>query len=411
MTSSGDPTRPDAAQPPERAALQELALLCLKLGTIAFGGPAAHVAMLEDEVVRRRGWLTRAQFLDLWGAANLIPGPSSTEMVMHVGRVRGGWVGLVVAGSCFILPAMAMVMAIAWLYVTYQRLPQVGAVLYGVKPVVIAIILQALWRLGRAAVKTKLLAAIGLVGVALSFLGVYPLIVLFGTGFLIAASAWIARPPEEGARLTVLAAGYRARTGATAPLARLRWISGAASGAAAAPFGLWPLFLVFLKIGAVVFGSGYVLLAFLRGDLVERLRWLTEGQLLDAVAVGQVTPGPVFTTATFIGYLLGGPAGGLVATVGIFLPGFLLVAATAPLVPRLRASPVAGAFLDGVNVGALALIAVVSWQLGRAAIIDFTTALLAAVSVALLLRFRLNSAWLVLGGAVTGLLAARLGSP
>jgi chromate transporter len=390
----------------DRSSLRELALLCLKLGTIAFGGPAAHVAMLEDEVVRRRGWLTRAQFLDLWGAANLIPGPSSTEMVMHVGRVRAGQAGLVVAGTCFILPAMAMVTAIAWVYVTYQRLPQVGAVMYGVKPVVIAVILQALWRLGRAAVKTKLLGLVGLVGMALSFLGVYPLVVLFGSGILLAAAAWLAHPrkPGEGARVAGLAVAARPTVGRIAPVA------GVAGSAAAAPFGLWPLFLVFLKIGAVVFGSGYVLLAFLRGDLVARLHWLTEAQLLDAVAVGQVTPGPVFTTATFIGYLLGGPAGGIVATVGIFLPGFLLVAASAPLVPRLRASPIAGAFLDGVNVGALALIGVVSWQLGRAAIIDVTTTLLAAVSLALLFRFRLNSAWLVLGGATVGLLAGGFGS-
>ncbi len=405
MTERDGPRGPHADPQPGRAALKELALLCLKLGTIAFGGPAAHVAMLEDEVVRRRGWLTPAQFLDLWGAANLIPGPSSTEMVMHIGRVRAGTAGLLVAGTCFILPAMAMVMAIAWLYVTYQRLPQVGAVMYGVKPVVIAVILQALWRLGRTAVKTKLLAAAGLTGTVLSFLGVYPLIVLFGAGILVAAAAWRVRLRNPGASGPLAAiAVHPPRAGMAAGLV------GTAGGAAAAPFGLWPLFLVFLKIGAVVFGSGYVLLAFLRGDLVARLHWLTEGQLLDAVAVGQVTPGPVFTTATFIGCLLGGPVGGLVATVGIFLPGFVLVAATAPLVPRLRASPIAGAFLDGVNVGALALIAVVSWQLGRAAIVDATTALLAAVSLALLLRFRLNSAWLVLGGAIVGLLAAGVGS-
>jgi chromate transporter len=389
----------------EAGSLKELALLCLKLGTIAFGGPAAHVAMLEDEVVHRRGWLSHAQFLDLWGASNLIPGPSSTEMVMHMGRARAGRAGLLVAGACFILPAMVMVMAIAWLYVTYQRLPQVGAVLYGVKPVVIAIILQALWRLGRAAVKTRILAAVGLAGAALSFLGVNPLIVLFGAGIFVVVVQWLARPrkPEGSAPVTALAAAHLPRAGAITPLA------GAAGGAAAAPFGLWPLFLVFLKMGAIVFGSGYVLLAFLRGDLVARLHWLTETQLLDAVAVGQVTPGPVFTTATFIGFLRGGLAGGVVATVGIFLPGFLLVAATAPLVPRLRASPVAGGFLDGVNIGAVALIAVVSWQLGRAAIVDLTTALLAAVSLVVLFRLRPNSAWLVLGGALVGLAVGALG--
>src|SRR5439155_12552504 len=243
---------PAGVQSPGPSALKELALLCLKLGTIAFGGPAAHVAMLEDEVVHRRGWLSHARFLDLWGASNLIPGPSSTEMVMHVGRVRAGGAGLLIAGTCFILPAMVLVMAIAWTYVTYQRLPQVGAVLYGVKPVVIAIILQALWRLGRAAVKTRLLALVGLAGAALSFAGINPLLVLLGAGLLVAVVEGFSRrgKPAEGAM-----AALAARPGA--PLA------GAVGGVTAATFGLWPLFLVFLKMGAIVFGSGYVLLAFL----------------------------------------------------------------------------------------------------------------------------------------------------
>jgi chromate transporter len=395
MTRAPDVPPAPPATPRDPSSLKQLALLCLKLGTIAFGGPAAHVAMLEDEVVRRRRWLSPAQFLDLWGAANLIPGPSSTELVMHVGRVRAGGIGLLIAGVCFILPAMLIVTAIAWTYVTYQRLPQVGAVLYGVKPVVIAIVLQALWRLGRSAVKTRPLAVAGLAGAALSLGGVNPLLVLFGAGLLIAAVETSSRRSGTGKSTMAALAGQPG-----AP------IVAAAGGMAAAPFGLGPLFLVFLKMGAIVFGSGYVLLAFLHGDLVTRLHWLTEAQLLDAVAVGQVTPGPVFTTATFIGYLLAGPAGAVVATVGIFLPGFLLVAASAPLLPRLRQSPVAGAFLDGVNVGAVALIAAVTWQLGRAAIVDLTTALLAAGSLALLLRLRLNAAWLVLGGAIVGLAAA-----
>jgi chromate transporter len=375
-----------------RARLRELALLFLKLGTIAFGGPAAHIALMEDEVVRRRHWLTREEFLDLLGATNLIPGPNSTEMAIHIGHRQAGWPGLLVAGTCFILPAACLVTAFAWAYVRYGSLPQVAGVLYGVKPVIIAVVLQALWSLARAAMKTRLLGAVGVAGIILSFLGINELVILFGGGIVVLAANWTAQRLRKGQTLRSLLTA--------SPLA-LFWQTATATGTAV---GLWPLFWFFVKVGAVLYGSGYVLLAFIRADLVERWRWLSESQLLDAVAVGQVTPGPVFTTATFIGYVLGGSAGAVVATVGIFLPAFFFVAVSGPLVPRLRRSKTASAFLDGVNAAALALMVVVTYQLGRAALVDLPTIALVLLSAVMLFRFRVNSAWLVLGGAIIGLL-------
>jgi chromate transporter len=369
--------------------LREIALLYLKLGTIAFGGPAAHIALFEDEVVGRRHWLTREQFLDYLGAANLLPGPSSTEMAIYLGRVRAGTAGLIVAGTCFILPAAVVVGVLAWAYVRFGRLPAALGLLYGVKPVIIAIVLQALWRLGRTAVKGPTLAALGIAAAVASALGTNVLLDLIGTGVAYAA-------------LSLGSEGDRGSSGAgivgLGPLALAAPLSGAA--------GLGPLFLVFLKIGATVMGSGYVLLAFLRADVVEQHHWLTASQLLDAVAVGQLTPGPVFTTATFIGYVVAGLPGAVVATLGIFLPGFLFVAASGSAIARLRGSPLLGAALDGVNVGAVGLIAVVTWQLGRTALVDATTALLAFGGAVLLFRYRMNPAWLVLGGAVVGVLTS-----
>lgn len=358
--------------------LREIALLFLRLGATAFGGPAAHIAMMEDEIVLRRQWLTREEFLDLLGAANLIPGPNSTELAIHIGYRRGGWPGLLVAGACFILPAALIVTAIAALYVRYSRLPQAEAVLHGIKPVIIAIVAHALWRLGRAAMKTPLLIGAAVLAVVALVAGVHELAVLFGMGAAIAL--------------------LRAKTPAAIFAVPL------AVASAAPAFGLLPLFLFFVKVGAVLFGSGYVLIAFLRADLVERWHWLTEAQLLDAIAVGQITPGPLFTTATFIGYILGGPSGALVATIGIFLPAFVFVAISGPIVPRLRRSRAAAAFLDGVNAASIALMAVVTWQLGRAALVDATTIALAVTSAIVLLRYRINSAWLVLLGAAVGLM-------
>ncbi len=372
-----------------------MAALFLRLGLTAFGGPAAHIAMLEQEVVRRRGWLSRDDFLDLLGATHLIPGPNSTEMALHVGHRRAGRAGLVVAGICFILPAMLTVLGFAWAYVRFESLPQAAGILYGVKPVIIAVVVQALWGLGRTAVKSRTLAIIGVAAAALSVAGLDELWVLFGAALCALAARWLVdRPRTTGALLL-------------APLA-LATPAAALAGSVPVAFGLGRLFLFFLKVGSVLFGSGYVLLAFLRGDLVQRWHWLTESQLLDAVAIGQITPGPVFTTATFIGYLLGGAAGGLIATVGIFLPAFVFVAVSGPLVPRIRRSPLAGACLDGVNVASLALMAVVTWRLGQAALVDPATILLALSSAVLLLAFRLNAAWLVLGGALVGL---ALGGP
>jgi chromate transporter len=376
----------------QQTSLWELARLFLKLGTIAFGGPAAHIAMMEDEVVRRRRWMRHDEFLDLLGATNLIPGPNSTEMAIHLGHRRAGWKGLVVAGAAFILPATLIVTGFAWAYVRYGSIPQVKGVLYGIKPVIIAIVLQALWSLGRAAIKTKLLAVIGIAGVILTFLGLHELLVLLGGGLIVVAVRLIGRAikGQQSLRTLIFAS----------PLIVL--LQSGTTSVATASFSLALLFLFFLKVGAVLYGSGYVLLAFIRADLVERWHWLTESQLLDAIAVGQLTPGPVFTTATFIGYVLGGTKGAAVATVGIFLPAFLFVAISGPLVPRIRQSPTAGAFLDGVNAAALTLMVVVTYQLGRAAIIDFTTIVLALISGTTLFYFRPNSAWLVLAGGIIG---------
>jgi chromate transporter len=368
--------------------VSELALLFLRLGATAFGGPAAHVALMEDEVVRRRGWLTREQFLDYLGATNLIPGPNSTELAIHVGRERAGWPGLLIAGACFIAPATLIVMLVAWAYVKYGSLPAADALLYGVKPVVIAIVAQALWRLGATALRsawTWLIAAAAVVAIGF---GVHELAVLGAAAVLGAIG---------GRRWTRAAVCLAGAAGAGA-------VTSAAATAAAASFSLAHLFGVFVKIGSVLFGSGYVLLAFLRADFVERLGWLTEEQLIDAIAVGQITPGPLFTTATFVGYLLGGVPGALTATAGIFLPAFVFVAASGPIVPRIRRSAAAGAALDAVNAASLALIAVVSWQLGRASLVDGWTVAMTAVTLLLLMRSRLNSAWLIAGGGLAGLI-------
>jgi chromate transporter len=385
-----------------RSPLRELALLFLKLGAIAFGGPAAHIALMEDEVVRRRRWLTREEFLDYLGASNLIPGPNSTELAIHIGFARAGWPGLLVAGACFILPAALIVSALAWAYVRYGALPEAVGLLHGIKPVVIAIVVQALISLGRSALKSVVLVALGVTALMASALGINELVILFAAAAVMVLVRPITPDRLQRAKKLLVAPAFVPQDTSAAT----RVLGGAAVASAAASFGYWPLFLVFLKIGSVLFGSGYVLLAFLRADLVGRLGWLTEQQLLDAVAVGQVTPGPVFTTATFIGYVLGGAAGALVATLGIFLPAFVFVALSGPLVPWLRRSPVAGAALDGVVVASLALMATVTWQLGRAALQDTLGIVLAGLSLILLLRLRSNPAWLILGGALTGLIAA-----
>jgi chromate transporter len=378
----------------------ELASLFLELGTIAFGGPAAHIAMMEQEVVKRRGWLNHQQFLDLLGATNMIPGPNSTEMAIHIGLVRAGWKGLIIAGSCFILPAMLIVWTLAWLYVQYGTLPQAAWLLYGVKPVIIAIVIQALWALGKTAVKDSLTAFVGAAVMLLFFFGVNEILLLFAGGLAVMAlknlwRGWKSRKLLSLAfpSLSILAAAMPTTTPAVV---------------ATTPVSLVKLTLFFLKVGSVLFGSGYALLAFLRADLVGRWHWLSDEQLLDAIAIGQFTPGPVLTTATFIGYLIAGSPGALLATVGIFLPGFLFVWASHPLIPRLRSSPWTAGFLDGVNVASLGLMATVTVQLARAALVDWLTIALALVSTVAVFRFKINSAWLVLGGGIAGLVAKLL---
>lgn len=366
--------------------LLEVAIYFLKLGTIAFGGPAAHIAMMHDEVVKRRHWLEEERFLDLLGAANLIPGPTSTELALHIGLQRAGWAGLVLGGVCFILPAMLIVMALAWAYVRFGSTAQATSILYGVKPVVIAIILQALIGLGQRAVKGWLTGIVGGIVFVLYLLGVNVLALLVAGGLIVVVGQNMRRlTPSRSARMVLPLAGV------------------SLPALAAAPFSLSLLFLTFLKIGAVLYGSGYVLLAFLRDDFVTHLGWLTDRQLLDAIAIGQVTPGPVFTTATFIGYILAGVPGALVATLGIFLPSFVLVALSSPIIPRIRQSTWAGSILDGVNVASLGLMAGVTMQLGASTLIDPFSIAWGILSAVLLFRYRLNSTWLVAAGAVVGL--------
>ena len=368
----------------ERTSLTELALLFARLGATAFGGPAVHVAIMQEEVVVRRKWLTEERFLDLLGATNLIPGPNSTEMAIHIGFERRRWAGLLVAGVAFIAPAMLITAALGWVYVRYGTVPSARWLLYGVKPVILGVVVQAIWALAPKAAKTGWLRVLGVVAVVAYALGVHELAVLFGAG-----------------ALTMIAGRRSEGLSAFAPV-----LPGLAAGALAP--SLSSIFLVFLKIGSVLFGSGYVLLAFLRSDLVLRLHWLTEAQLLDAVAVGQITPGPVFTTATFVGWLLAGWRGALVATLGIFLPAFVFVALSGPLVPRLRRSPAASAFLDGVNVASLALMAVVTAQLARAALVDRWTIALGLVAAALLVRFKVGATTLIALGAGVGFVVHRL---
>ena len=377
----------------EATPLRELALLFLRLGTTAFGGPAAHIAMMEEEVVRRRQWLSPQRFLDLLGATQLIPGPNSTELAIHIGWERRRWAGLLVAGVSFILPAMLLTSLCGYVYVRFGTLPSAAWLLYGVKPVMVAIVVQALIGLAPKAASNLRLRLVALAVVTLVALGVHELWVLFGAGAF--ELLWSLRREQRS----------DAAVPSLIPLLPL------ATTAAAAPTllpSLSGLFWVFAKIGSVLFGSGYTLLAFLRADLVTRYGWLTEAQLVDAVAVGQITPGPVFTTATFIGYVLRGPLGALVATAGIFLPAFVFVALSGPLIPRIRGSARAAAFLDGVNVASLALMAVVTAQLGRASIVDPVTAGLALLALALL-YYRVNSTWLIAGGALFGWLAQRFG--
>jgi chromate transporter len=345
---------------------------------------------MEDEVVRRRAWLTRAEFLDYLGATNLIPGPNSTELAIHIGMARHGWPGLLLAGSCFILPSTLLVGLCAWAYVRYGTLPQVAGLFHGITPVVIAIIVLALWSLGRSAVKSAGLGVLGLLALGAIIAGAHELAVLFASGLVALVAAGAGRR-RQGLSVVALSA-----------LSASASVAATAGAGPAVSLSLWSVFTVFARIGSVLFGSGYVLIAFLRADVVERLGWITERQLLDAVAVGQVTPGPLFTTATFVGYLVAGVPGAVAATVGIFLPAFVFVALSGPLVPRLRRSPVAGKVLDAVNVASLAMMAAVTLQLGAATLRAPVPVALAGLSLVLLARYSINPTWLVALGAAVG---------
>lgn len=372
------------AEAPGASPLRETAAFFLKLGTTAFGGPAAHLALMEDEAVRRRGWLSREELLDLMGACSLIPGPSSSQVAMLVGHRRAGWRGLLLGGLCFILPAALLTLALAWAYQRFGHLPGAAALLAGVKPVILAVVVQALWGLGRVVVRRPPMLGLALLALAASLLGVHPALVMLGAATLPVLAVLARRGPGRG-----MTAGLAALPSLPVLMPALTLTS---------------LFGLFAKFGVLVFGSGYVLLAYLQADLVDRLHWLTRSQLLDAIAAGQVTPGPVFTTATFIGYLVKGTPGAVVATAGIFLPSFLMTLALAPLLPRLRRSGLASAFLDGANAGALGLMAAVSWAFLRTAVAGWMGLAIFALAAALLLRWRVNPTWLILGGAAAGLL-------
>ncbi|MBC1242124.1 chromate transporter [Nostoc sp. 2RC] len=371
----------------QKQRLTELAIVFLRLGTIAFGGPAAHIAMMDNEVVNRRQWMSREKLLDLLGITNLIPGPNSTELAIHIGYERAGWRGLLVAGSCFILPAMLIVWILAVIYARYQTIPQVEWLLYGIKPVIIAVVLQAVWNLGKKAAKDLPTIIAGLAAITAYFAQLNEILVLILLGAAVMLlKNWQSRGNIKAAFLLPFS-GVFAQVGSTTAVTSVSWMN---------------VFVFFLKIGCVLYGSGYVLLAFLQRELVERNQWLTSQQLLDAVAIGQFTPGPVFTTATFIGYLLAGNAGAIAGTIGIFLPAFILVWIVNPWVSKLRQSPWASGFLDGVNAASLGLMAGVTYTLGRAALVDWLTITLAIVSAIAVFRFKINSAWLVLAGGAIG---------
>jgi chromate transporter len=393
------PQKPPDAQPYQdltpaqrQQRLKEIVGVFLKLGMIAFGGPAAHIAMMDDEVVKRRGWMTREKLLDLLGVTSLIPGPSSTQLAIYIGYERAGFWGVVLAGTSFILPAMLMVWALAAVYVRYQALPQVSWLLYGIKPVIIAIVLQALWKLGQKAVKDRWTAIATLIVIIAFALGANELLLLLLAGLGVTL---LKNGPRDGSKIPMIMFPSVLMIAKPAAIASVSWVK---------------VFFFFLKIGSVLYGGGYVLLAFLQRDLVERSHWLTSQQLLDSVAIGQVTPGPLFTTATFVGYLLAGNGGAISGTLGIFLPSFILILAIGPWVAKIRSSLWASGFLDGVNAASVGLMAVVTYTLARAAIVDWLTLIVMLLSGIAVFRFQLNSIWLILAGGAVGIAIRAFGS-
>ena len=389
----------------QRGDLREIALAFLRLGFVAFGGAAAHIGLMEEEFVRRRKWLSREEFLDRLGAVNLLPGPTSTEMAIYLGELRGGFPGLLLAGACFILPAAFMTVGLAWAYVKYLALPELAGVLWGVKPVVVVLLVQAVWSLAKAALKSRELMVLAAVVLGLAAMHVPTLALLIGTGVAWIVANRIGQKPVSSAGAAALAGSGASLTngadGENTAHRAVAAIGGASSFLAVTTSGV---FLYFLKIGALLFGSGYVLLAVLREDLVMRLHWLTEPQLLDAIAVSQATPGPFFTVATFVGYLLAGWHGAGAATLGMFVPAFTYVALTANVLPKARKSPNAGAFLDGVNAAAVALMAFVGIQFAREVVTTPLALVIGAIAAVLVFRYRVNSAWVVLGAALSGLI-------
>lgn len=394
-------------QSPLRERLSALVLLFLKLGAIGFGGPAAHIALMEDEVVRKRRWLTRQQFLDMLGMTNLIPGPNSTEMAINVGFARAGWAGLAVAGASFILPAALISAAVAWAYVRFGTLPLAESLLAGVKPAVIAVIAVAVWRLGKLAIHDAWLGVLGTIALAAFLLKLSPLLILAGGGLIGIAAKQARDLRRRGSGLTNLFPGLILLKN---PLSPPGFLPGAVIAASIISLTkrvpLARLGWFFLKVGAVLYGGGYVLFAFVDQGLVRDHHWLTQQQVLDAIAVGQFTPGPVLSTATFIGYLLGGVWGAVIATVAIFLPSFFYVGALGPILPRLRRSPWMAAFLDSVNVCAVALMAGVTITLARDALRGWPMWAIALTSLAVLWKWKINPAWVVLGGGLAGLVVA-----
>jgi len=381
--------------------MRDLTVLFLRLGATAFGGPAAHISMMEREVVTRRGWMTREEFLDLLGATNLAPGPNSTKMALFIGYACRGWAGFLAAGLGFMLPATLIVTALAWAYVRFGSLPAFPHFFEGIKPVVLALIADALVILGRTAVKNRFLLALGLAALAATFF-VHELVLLLVAGCVSAGVSVVFLGTGTNDATAPASHGRVEGAGPHAPSKKSFFLPLFALGAPLSSFSLTSLFLFFLKTGAVLFGSGYVLLAYLKADLVERWHWLTSAQLLDAVAVGQFTPGPLSSTATFIGYVLGGLPGAAVATLGIFLPAFALAAVMGPFVSQLRRSKFLGAFLDGVNVAALALMGSVTLQFASPALTNGPTIALFLASIAILAIARINAAWLVLAGGLLG---------
>lgn len=381
--------------------LREVALVFLRLGLTAFGGPVAHIAAMEDELVTRRGWISRDGFADLVGAANLVPGPNSTELAIHLGYHRAGWRGLVVAGVCFIVPAVLLVWGLAWGYERVGGRVEVQAVLAGMQPAVLAVVVQAAWRLRGSFVRSTVGAVAAVAALVAVLVGVSEFAVLLAALLVGGVLVWRSAPPSAAAP-PAGAVGWPWPSSLPSPFPLLSAAS-VASGALAPG----TVFLSFLKIGSVLYGSGYVLLTFLRGEFVTRLQLLTDAQLLDAIAIGQITPGPVFSSATFVGYLLAGHAGALAATVGIFLPAFLAVALTAPIVRRLRASRRLAPALDLVNAVSLALMVAVVGVMARGVAASGWGIVIFLVTTLLLLTTRVGAGWVLLAGGLTGLLQLR----